>query len=521
MKSPCPIILLIVGVIICTGPYAFSQKIEVSASRSQVFFTTAIMHKVFGHDANHYYVIKFHSNQYYLEKLDADLNPLLEKPIKLFQGVKTYELEYVVHFYQELYIFFSRTRLNDITLYYQKIDKTNLTPVTEPIEVVTVKTIKGAWADFHFALSRNQTKLLVAARTKLKWFDKAQFNEYFVFGENLSLVWRRDDSFEFRGAGPRDNRYLVDEMGNVSIMSLVKEEWLLSLIRKVKNLYTIYRYTNEGKDFNKYDITLPKMYIRGLRMIGGEQGELICAGFYSEEFKIGIRGTFFFTIDPVSGRIYERVLNPFDDALMAQLVASEEVMMKSGELINYNITDMVLRNQGKIIIVAEQVYHQPYDTYNNLIVTCYDISGQVYWTRLVEKNQDYHFRMVDSTMVEMEDYRDFVMETGYLNRELENFCSYALLAPLDRSEIILFFNDDKRNLDPAERKRAFSNPKRSYLLAVTLDEFGNMSRKPLAEWQRKAYFPEPIRFYDTLYETIVIPAFRNRKFNYYKITADF
>lgn len=499
---------------------SITQDIEVSASRSQLFYSTAKMHKIFGHDPGHFYVIKFRSNQYFLEKLDADLNPMLEKPIKLFEGIKTYELEYVVHFYQELYIFFSRTRLNDITLYYQKIDKTNLTPTTDPIELVTVKNIKGAWADFHFALSRHETKLLVAARTKLKWVNKAQFNQYFVFGENLSLVWKRNDSFEFRGAGPRDNRYLVDETGNVSIMSLVREEWFASLIRKVKNLYTIYRYTNEGKDFNTYDITLPKMYIRGLRMVGGDQGELICAGFYSEEFKTGIRGTFFFTIDPISGRIYDRVLNPFDEALMAQLEASEEPMLKGEELINYNITDMVLRNEGRIIVVAEQVYHQTYNTFNNLIVTCYDIAGQVYWTRLVEKNQDFNFRVADTMVVAMEDYRDFVMETGTLNREVENFCSYAMMAPLNGSGIILFFNDDKRNLDPAERKRAFNNPKKSYLLAVAIDEFGNMSTKPVVEWQKKAYFPEPIRFYDTLHETIVIPAFRNRKFNYYKITAD-
>ena len=28
-------------------------------------------------------------------------------------------------------------------------------------------------------------------------------------------------------------------------------------------------------------------------------------------------------------------------------------------------------------------------------------------------------------------------------------------------------------------------------------------------------------YYDTLYNTIVIPAFKGRKFNYYKITAKF
>jgi len=39
------------------------------------------------------------------------------------------------------------------------------------------------------------------------------------------------------------------------------------------------------------------------------------------------------------------------------------------------------------------------------------------------------------------------------------------------------------------------------------------------KWKKKALFPEPIRYYDTLYNTIIIPAFKGRKYNYYKITA--
>ena len=57
-------------------------------------------------------------------------------------------------------------------------------------------------------------------------------------------------------------------------------------------------------------------------------------------------------------------------------------------------------------------------------------------------------------------------------------------------------------------------------MAVTIDEYGNINKQPLLKWKKKALFLEPIRFYDTLHNSIVIPAFRYRKFNYYKITAD-
>jgi hypothetical protein len=513
------LILMIVLSSVLSLP-AISQEIEISASRHDVHNSSASLHKIIGHDEGHFYVVKHYGNQYFLGRLDQNLNLMVEEPLKLFKGIKTYQLEHIVHFYDELIVFVSRTRLLDITLYYQRINKSSLQPTTELIELTTVQNIKGAWADFHFALSRHETKLLIACRTKLSW-SGAQFNEYYVFGENLSPVWKRSDSYEFKGLGPRDNKYIVDEVGNISILSLVKRESIMSLIREVKNQFTIYRYTRDGSDFKEYPVSLPDRYIRDIRIIGGAEGELICAGLYSDTFIKGIAGTFFIKIDPETGRIYDNFQHKFEDALMAQLSELNEPMIKDKELIRYHISDMVLRKNDKIIIIAEQVFEQTYNTYNNLIVTCYDISGQVYWSRVIEKKQDFNYSVKQQAEIELADYRDYIMETGFLDQNFENYCSYALMAPLDESGIILVYNDDIRNLENPEEKRGFNRPKKSYLLSVAIDEFGNLTRKPLVSWKKKALFPEPIRFYDTRYNTIVIPAFRYRKFNYYKITAGF
>ncbi|MBN2481694.1 MAG: hypothetical protein JXB19_08145 [Bacteroidales bacterium] len=497
-----------------------SQEIEVTLSRTDITSGTTSLHKIIGHDAEHYYVLKFHSNQFHLERLDQDLNLLREEPVKLHEGLRTYELETVVHFYNDLYIFVSRRGLNDIILYYQRIDKTNLLPVTDFIEFANIDFIKGNWADFHFALSRYETKLLIACRTKLLW-SGAQFNEFYVLGEDLNLIWHRKDSYDYTGQGPRDNHYIVDEIGNVSILSLLQRESILSLFRENRNLYTIYRYSQNGEEFNEYPVTLAERYIRGIQIIAGEYGELICAGLYSEIFKTGMRGTFFFKIDPLTGRIYDNYLNEFDDALLSQLAELKEPTLQDQELIKYVITDMVMRENGKIIIIAEQIFDQNYNTYNNLIVTCYESNGQVYWSRIIDKNQDINAQYTAGAPVETADYRDYIMETGYFDQEFVNYCSYALMAPLDENSIIIFYNDDIRNLENTEEKKRFNRPRKSYILAVTIDEFGNIYKQPLVKWERRALFPEPMRFYDTLYDTIIIPAFRYRKFNYYKITAGF
>lgn len=235
-----------------------------------------------------------------------------------------------------------------------------------------------------------------------------------------------------------------------------------------------------------------------------------------------MRGTFFFKIDPLTGNIYDNYLHEFDENLLSQLAELEEPKLQDEELIEYVITDMVLRNNGKLIIIAEQMFEQTYNTYNNLIVMCYDTNGQIYWSRVIDKRQNYNIYNLPAEVVDLEDYRDFIMQTGALDQLFDkNYCSYALMAPLDESGIILFYNDDIRNLDETGKKRSFKRPKKSYILAVAIDEFGNISKTPVVEWKKKMLFPEPMRFYDNLYNTIVIPAFRYRNYNYYKITAGF
>jgi len=496
-----------------------AQQIQVTASKHDVMNSIIKMHKIFGHDEDHFFLIKYSGTQYYLEKLDRNLNSVSEESIKLFKGLKTFKLEAVFHFHNEIYVFVSRARINDITLFYQKIDKNSLLPLTEVIEITTIRNIKGAWADFHFALSRHETKLMVAARTKLTW-SGAQFNEIFVFGADLELEWKRKDSFEFRGQGPRDNLYLVDETGNVSVLSLIKRESLLSLLRDYRNLFSIYRYTLEGTEYREYPVTLNDLYIRGIKIIAGEEGELICAGLYSEMFKTGMRGTFFFKIDATTGEVFDHHVNEFDESVMAELSAMNEPMIREEELISYVISDIVLRDQGKVIIIAEQVFHQNYNTYNNLIVTCYEPYGNVYWTRVIGKNQNFGSINLSDADVDLLDYREYIRETGFLDSGSDNYCSYALMAPIGKTGIILFMNDDIRNIDQTEQTRPLSRPKKSYILAIAIDEFGNFTKTPLVSWKKRALFPQPIRFYDTLGDTIVIPAFRYRNINYYKFTAD-
>lgn len=499
---------------------SFPQDIDVSISDSDFNFGSTSVHKIFGHDSAYYYVLKHQGNQYHIEKLDKDLNLVKTAAVKLHEGLKSYDLETIVHFHNEIYVFSSRRRFDDNIVYYHKIDKETLASSTEFIKLIQIEFKKGNWADFHFALSRRETKLLLACRTKLN-LTKVQFNEFYVFDKNLDLVWEKKDFIEFRGQGPRDNKYIVDEEGNVSILSLIKRTSILDIFSEIKNIYTIYRYTNFGATYNEYPVTFPDRFIRGLKILGGDNGELICSGLYSEIIGSGVRGTFYFRIDPVTGRIYDSHFHDFDQDLIASLAANKEPIVAKEELLSYVMTDLIYRSNGKIILIAEQFFNQSFNTYNNLIVSCFDTVGQIYWTRVIPKKQNFDVKYLSKFEIEPEDYRDYVIESGALDMVIENYCSYALIAPLDKTEIILFFNDNIKNINQPEKIRIFSRPRKSYIAAVYIDEYGNMNKQSIYKWKKKSLYPEPIRYYNNLHETVIIPAFKGRKFNYYKITADF
>ncbi len=498
----------------------FSQNFEVAKSDFQYNYGSTSLQKIIGYDSTNYFVLKFEANRYYIEKLDKNLNFVKKEPIKLNEGLKQYYFEDIVHFHGELYIFLTKYRLKDITLYYQKIDKSSLLPSTDYIEITTIKNVKGNWADIHFALSRKETKLLIVSRIKLNW-SKVQFNEYYVFSDNMDLLWKQKDLFDFTGQGPRNNQYLVDDYGNVSIASLVKRENIFSIGKLVKNAYTLYRFTDNGANFRKYPITLPDKYIRGLKIVAADDGGLICAGLYSEMFRFGVKGTFFFRIDANNGNIYNNRSVEFTSDLLLKLTTNNEPITGNNELLDYSLNDLVVREDGKVILIAEQFFNQTFDTYNNIIVTCFNEDGQVYWNQVIQKQQGFNVNGINTSVTEPVDYREYIRETGNLFLNNPNYCSYALMAPINKNYIVIFYNDNIKNIDNTGKTKGLSRMKKSYIAAVIIDAYGNLKKEEMIPWKRKALYPLPIRYYDTKYNTTIIPAFRGRKYNYYKIIADF
>lgn len=492
------------------------ENVQISSSEVNVMFSSMEYHKIIGHDENNYYVWKFQQNRHMIEKLDHNLDHVDEKYIILHEKLRTYEFEDLIHFHDKLYVFMSRRGFRNNVLYYQELDKNTLEATQDPEIITDVPNMMGTWADFHLKLSREEKKLLIVSRQKIH-LSKVQFNEFYVFGQDMDLTWEHKDSYDYPKKGPRYNEYIVDEQGNIAILSFIKRATIFDLKKPVKNVYNIYRYTENGQNFKEYTVALKHRYIRGIELAADNKGRLICAGLYSEMFRKGIRGTFYFEIDNTTGEFINKNLQEFSGAFLEEMIEKDETLISDEELISYGVTDLIARENGTYTMIAEQFYNQTYNTYNNLLIFNFNPDGNINWKTVVEKKQDYNYNYSYKNL-EPQDIREFLVDSGAIGDFNTNYCSYAILAPLGENKIYLLYNENIKNLRENKKKKyySFNNPRKSYLAIVEISEEGNVNKKNVLPWKRKGLFPQPLHFYEQKYDELIIPAYRNRKYKFIK-----
>ncbi|MFW6371247.1 MAG: hypothetical protein ACOC10_08600 [Bacteroidota bacterium] len=504
--------------------FAQSPDYSTMESDKQIAFSSMDYMEFVGHDDTSYYVIKHQQSRYKIQRLNSELNPVHEEFISEWQNRKSYNLEYAVHFHNTIYVFFSRRGIFNNALYVQTIDKNTLLQDSDLEEIVFVEDIKGNYADFHFALSRDETKLLVASRIKLN-LKNTQFNEFYVYGEGLNPVWDRKDIYEFERKGPRQNKYLVDDFGNVSILSLIRQSSLFTIASPIKDVYKIFRYTNNGTVFQEYPVLFENTYIRDIDIVADKEGGLVCVGLYSHLFPNGIRGSFFMRINARSGMTGQPKFHAFDKYMLEQLDASKyyrEAVIDNAELTSYYITGLLVRADGDIILITEQFYDQNFNTFNNLIITRFSRDGYLNWQNVIRKRQDYPVNYLltpELTTIGKEVYD--IESYNYSPPIPKNLCSYALIAPLESKDIVILFNDHIKNLDNNSKPKNFNNRKKSFLTAVHVSADGRMTDIAVRKAKgRRGVYPQPLDYYDKKNNEIIIPMYWGRRYKYLRVEFD-
>lgn len=352
------------------------------------------------------------------------------------------------------------------TLYAQTIDKSTLKLNQKRIEVASIiakrRLNKGG---FDYSISRDSSRILMYSSLPYdrRGGEKMSFN---VYNESLDLQWNKTVELPFRDRDFTVESYEVDRNGNVYVLGRLIENSGISLFGLARPFYryVIVAYRNNGEDMKQYDVSMNDDFITDLTIRVGNNGDLICAGFYSERSTQGMKGAFFSKINAKTNEMYDIKRGEFDSEFLSQFMSKRRAKKKR-ELFNYRIDRLVLRSDGGALMIAEQFYirvtthtdangFQTTTTtyyYNDIIAVNINPDGTIAWATKIPKRQ------IDGTGA---------------------FSSYAMA--ISKGKIYFIYNDHPKNITRTDyRKIKNFNGKKSIVTLATLSPDGSYEKIPL------------------------------------------
>ncbi len=412
-------------------------------------------------------------DQVFLERYDDRLRLKKSQKIDLRYRNKKREFEDVVKIGGQLYLFtsFNNQVKKKNYLFYQKVSH-RLMPSKDIVKIGEIDTRnKYREGDFDLVLSRDSSKVLIYNQLPYQKNEPERFSLR-VFDDQLNEIWTRDITLPYNDDVFEIEEYRIDKEGNVYLLGVIYQE-RNRLQRRGQPTYgyTVLAYLNGGTETQEYRIELGEKFITDLTFRVGNDGDLVCSGFYSDRGTVSIKGTYFLRMNAKTKEIYNVNYKAFDlDFLTLNMTQGQrrraERNEKSGnenrapELYRFSLDDLIMRTDGGAVLVAEQyyVYEQSfysywnnatrvnyYYHYNDILVINIKPTGEIEWASRIPKRQET------------------VNDGGY-------YSSYAMATVRDRFYFI--FNDNPRNFDG----RAQSGNRR-----VQLNYNGRFSVVSLAE----------------------------------------
>lgn len=435
-----------------------------------------------------------HKTRRYLRRYDRALNPVGELKIDLTDSKQDREFEDVVMTKKgEVFMlssFVNKTQKKNY-LFAQKVDKKTLQTKGDLRKIADVPTdTKGfsfnrlfsAYKDngsFSTIFSQDSSKCLVMASAP---FDKGEPEKFdlTVLNEDMQIVWDKLITLPYADELWETHSYRLDNDGDVYIVGKLYKDKPKNRIKGKPNYkFQLLRYTAAGEQPEIINISLRDKFITDIKVTLLDNGDYICAGFYSKEGYASIGGVYYMTIDgktntPTAQSSKDFPLDFLTEGMSERQKKRAERKVQDGdapELNNILFHEIIRRDDGGCVLIGEQFYmressymdaqgrwHSTRYYYNeDIIVTSINPKGEIEWSGKVLKNQ---------------------MSTGRPGI----FNSYVTAVVGDKIHII--FNDD---IDNAKKDRWgrdikldwFTGEKNSAVQIVTFDATGKHTEKTL------------------------------------------
>lgn len=474
---------------ICAAQSAMAQRTtskakvtwgpEIKAPRSST------LQDIFAVENDAFYAMRSEKSSSLLEKYDLNCKQLLSVELELSHDKKKHGLEEIIHIGDEIYLFssFENKKEEKNYLFVETINKKTLVPgnMKKIAEIDYAGQKRWNSGSYSFKTSSDSSHIMI-------FFDKPHEKEgtdkfgFQIYNSKMELQWESDIDSKYEDELFTVSQRSIDQNGNVYILGRLFKDKVKERVKDKPNYtYRIICYSKGGKEKYDYELKLDDLFLSELTFRIAENGDLICAGFYSESGTSRIQGVYYLAIDattltPKTSSKKEFELDFFMQTLTEKETKKAQKKVEKGkdlDLYEYNLDNLILREDGGAVLVGEQFFIRVVTThtsspnggtttqttyhyyYNNLIVINISPAGQIDWSIQIPKRQH-------STN-----------DGGY-------FSSYAMA--IVGSKLYFVFNDNEKNLyiKDGERIENYSSGKSSMVVLVTVDQYG--------EWEKEGIF---------------------------------
>jgi len=419
-----------------------------------------------------------------LQYFDNAMNKINSSELDLSQGEKEKYLEFFISTREKLLLFsgFVNQKQKKKFLFVQSVNLKSLSP-NDDIKKIGEINFEGSkkrynTGSFDYEISRDSSKYVIYYNLPYEKKGKEKIG-LIVYTIDHDKLWEKEIEFPYLDSHFRVSDYELDNQGTFHVLGKIFQEKKEREKKKPFYHYEINSYFADGTEKN-YKIEIENKFLKDMQISLDDDGNIICAGFYSSKGTWSIDGSYFIKIDAETKQMVSESYNEFGmDFILQNLTEKQEKKVKKkqekgkdAELYKYDLDQIILKDDGGAVLVGEQyfvrvvtnttsngnggvttttTYHYHY---NDIIVISISPSGDILWTEKIPKRQKT------------------TNDGGY-------WSSYAMAVVKDK--LFFIYNDNGKNLFYKEGNKLhqFSRSKDSIVMLSSVDYEGNTTREAL------------------------------------------